>query len=866
MILESNTDFAHFHILRKLDLEGDVYKAYDKKNNRFVGIRLPFPRPSLKNQIEELQHSLLMQHPSSMRIYEAGNLQGSAPYIATELPKGLSLKERLAQKRVPFFIGVEILRQLLESIQFGLKHQIASRDLRPSTIYLGISPKYDLQVKILSIELEKAASESHISVSADFASLLKYIAPEIIQQGTPQENSVIFSLGVIAYQLFSDKDPFDSDISSSQMYAILQKELPPIKTLLPEYDAIVNTLLTKMLHKDPAIRFHAQQILDYIEKEILKKRIISVKYVPQVFLEIEEGEHVRNVPLASGQQGEMTIGRSERSDIRLDNVKASRFHAKIKCLYDDDFLVLDNESRNGIKVNGVRVESHLLKDQDVIDISKLTQIRFHRRPKEFVFFKGDVEGEAQFQKALKIAQSVSLPINPPSNKDVSEEEDDPSLQTLEILPSELKRMVEEERASGGIDALPEMTISARIEFNWGYLPEKLQIPDSNALRETLSSLLENLVKNASADRCILISYNNEILQCEIIRKRDKTEARLDELFNIKEDLIHRVFQTGLPVLGSFSPQLPPMSLLIFPIAWQRVTHAVLYLDNSLSKRGLSAYEVSQVELMSFYMSALLEKSSLEYKLGEAKKEIAKLQGPKETFQLKENQLTWLPASIPVHNEIEIDGERLIYETQEKTFYDFIYDSEDEPAFVFLGKQHGSLVYPGVLRLIFRTIVHAMADFPSLYTILNCLNEAILKEIGNDLRVSFLLFRWDPLNTVLNYIGCGQHQFVILRENGQAEVRKLDTPLLGAHQLGAAVHQETIDLKRHDTVIWFGEDLPQIENIQGTRLGMERILNNLKQNVDKDARSIKSGLLNMVIEHIDECTPSTDIITGTIRKK
>ncbi|MEK7487065.1 MAG: FHA domain-containing protein, partial [Planctomycetota bacterium] len=785
MELESNMEFAHFHILSNLDLEGEVFKAYDKKNNRFVAIHLLTTHSNLKSEIDELQHSLLMQHPSSMRIFESGSVQGRS-YVATELPRGLSLKERLLQKKVPFFFSIEILRQLLESVQFGLKHHIAQREIRPSTIYLGISPKYDLQVKIVA-DLERFSSkESHISVSTDFNSVLKYVAPEIIQKGVPAENSIVFSLGVIAYQLFSDQDPFDTGVSS-QIYTLLQNELPSVQTLIPEYDAPVNALLKKMLQKNSESRFSISEVLTFISESFLKSRTVQAKLIPRVYLEVLDNGRKFTHPLFFGQKQPITMGRSDRCDLCLDNVKASRIHARIESLYEDDFQAFDQESRNGIRVNGIRVKQHLLKDKDEIDISKITEITFRRIFQEFIYFKGDIAGESEFQKALELLKQTP-PVTDRLKPSADIFEEDSSLPTLELTRSEMKSI--------GVDVTSEFTITARIEFNWGYLAEKLQLSNSNVVREILSNQLENLVRTSGTERVVLISYNNEILQCEICRKRDKTEARLDELFTLREDLIHKVFQTGLPVLTSIAANTPSViSLLIFPLASQRVTHAVLYLDNIGSLRGLSSYEISYAELTSGFISNLLEKSTLDQKLTEAKKEILKLQGPKETFQLKENQLTWLPASIPTHKEIELDGERLVYETQERIFYDFIYDSEEEPVFVLLGKQKENLVYAGVLRLIFRTIIHSMADFPSLYIIINCLNEALMREIGNNIRISLLLFRWDPLNTVLNYIACGNHYFTVLRE-GQKEpiLVKTDTPFLGTNQLGTSSHQETIKLE------------------------------------------------------------------------
>ena len=52
----------------------------------------------------------------------------------------------------------------------------------------------------------------------------------------------------------------------------------------------------------------------------------------------------------------MIIGRSSNCDIVLDNDKISRQHARVFRDPFDRWLVQDLDSRNGIKVNGMRVE------------------------------------------------------------------------------------------------------------------------------------------------------------------------------------------------------------------------------------------------------------------------------------------------------------------------------------------------------------------------------------------------------------------------------------------------------------------------------------------------------------------------------
>jgi len=64
----------------------------------------------------------------------------------------------------------------------------------------------------------------------------------------------------------------------------------------------------------------------------------------------------------------MIIGRSGTCDIVLENDKVSRKHARIFRDPFDRWLVQDLESRNGIKVNGVRVEVYAILPGEIVNM------------------------------------------------------------------------------------------------------------------------------------------------------------------------------------------------------------------------------------------------------------------------------------------------------------------------------------------------------------------------------------------------------------------------------------------------------------------------------------------------------------------
>jgi pSer/pThr/pTyr-binding forkhead associated (FHA) protein len=67
-------------------------------------------------------------------------------------------------------------------------------------------------------------------------------------------------------------------------------------------------------------------------------------------------------------RAELSLGRSEEADIRVGTPRASRKHA-IFHTDQGECSVLDNGSRNGVFLNGIRIHSAVLRDKDVIQIA-----------------------------------------------------------------------------------------------------------------------------------------------------------------------------------------------------------------------------------------------------------------------------------------------------------------------------------------------------------------------------------------------------------------------------------------------------------------------------------------------------------------
>lgn len=83
-------------------------------------------------------------------------------------------------------------------------------------------------------------------------------------------------------------------------------------------------------------------------------------------LEQIDGEgHPRQIIL---EPGESVIGRGPDAQVRVSSILASRHHALLR-LRGTDCVLFDNDSHNGVFLNGVKIHSAVLRDGDVIQVA-----------------------------------------------------------------------------------------------------------------------------------------------------------------------------------------------------------------------------------------------------------------------------------------------------------------------------------------------------------------------------------------------------------------------------------------------------------------------------------------------------------------
>jgi len=235
----------------------DVYLASDNQNGIEVAIKIL--KDELTNDEEfirrfdtEAKAASSLSYPNIVKVFDVGQV-GCLRYMVLEYVNGISLKE-LIQKNghLEWEVAVPIAIQIGLALDNAHKNGIIHRDIKPHNIMVTS----ELIAKVTDFGIARAASANTVTLSGRNAmGSVHYFSPEQARGGIVGEQSDIYSLGIVIYEMLTGKVPFDGDTSVSiALKHIQQSPLPP-KEINPDIPEGLNNIIMKCIQKSTDLRY-----------------------------------------------------------------------------------------------------------------------------------------------------------------------------------------------------------------------------------------------------------------------------------------------------------------------------------------------------------------------------------------------------------------------------------------------------------------------------------------------------------------------------------------------------------------------------------------------------------------------------------
>jgi serine/threonine protein kinase/tetratricopeptide (TPR) repeat protein len=255
---------SHYKILEKLGEGGMgvVYRAEDARLKRIVALK--FLPERLSGSPEELARFQLeaeaisaLNHPNIATIYDIGEADG-AHFLALEYLPGGTLKTLLRAlkaegRELPIADVAGYAAQLAEGLAHAHGAGIVHRDIKSDNVMLTADGK----AKITDFGLAKLRGASQLTKSGSTLGTLAYMAPEQMRGEEVDARADLFSLGVVLFELLTNRMPFRGEHEAAIMYSVLHEEPLPPEQFRSDVPAHLRTVISRALRKDPSARYQS---------------------------------------------------------------------------------------------------------------------------------------------------------------------------------------------------------------------------------------------------------------------------------------------------------------------------------------------------------------------------------------------------------------------------------------------------------------------------------------------------------------------------------------------------------------------------------------------------------------------------------
>lgn len=367
---------------------GSVYRAHDINLDRMVALKLMHAHYARRSTfrarlIQEAQTAAQLDHPSIVRIYDFGD-SDEGLFITMEYVGGGSLRQHLRRlqqmgKYLPYAQSVQIATQITDALDYAHRRGIIHRDVKPGNIILKRISRPDnpdeqpFRASLADFGLVKLEEGERITESGTTLGTPAYMSPEQCAGEDINGRSDLYSLGVVLYELLTNRLPFPVKTLAAAIAKHNNGEMPAAPTSIrTDLPPSVDAVLSKILAKNPDERYaNATDLIADLHSTIIDLGSDPTQIIPRgeadimaqvseppdgYELQIDTPGHPPSVVALT--RAVVTLGRSNENDIVLPADGISRQHTRIRATALG-WEVIDLGSANGTWLNDRRLPTDI---------------------------------------------------------------------------------------------------------------------------------------------------------------------------------------------------------------------------------------------------------------------------------------------------------------------------------------------------------------------------------------------------------------------------------------------------------------------------------------------------------------------------
>jgi hypothetical protein len=231
-----------------------VHLAHQRALDRDVALKrvqIESDDPTLVERfLHEARVAAGLDHSNVVTLFDFFE-HGGVPYIAMEYVGGGTLRPLIGALELSQVFGV--LEGILAALAHAETHRIAHRDLKPENVL--VTRRGGIKLADFGIARAYDAVTQRLTSTGTTVGTPAYVAPEQVLNRPLGPYTDLYAVGVMAYEMFSGRPPFDGgDSPVAVLYRHVNEPVPPLHGAVPDLPVPLCEWVEWLLAKAPADR------------------------------------------------------------------------------------------------------------------------------------------------------------------------------------------------------------------------------------------------------------------------------------------------------------------------------------------------------------------------------------------------------------------------------------------------------------------------------------------------------------------------------------------------------------------------------------------------------------------------------------
>ena len=253
-----------------------VYLARDRATGDEVAIKLIRPKyvedeEAIARFAREARFVTQLNHPNVVAVQRVVDLGASGIALVMAHIDGRTLKQVIQQESPlsPDFV-VNVLRQVAAALAAAHRMGIVHRDVKPENVFI------DSDGKALLADFGVARSmsgDTQLTMHGVAIGTPSYMAPEQIDGDNLDGRADVYSLGLVAWEMFTGHRPWEGESLYAVLYHQKHHELPDVRDLRPDVSDQIAHAIAGAIAKEPSARWQSMdELVDALDGAAPQRR------------------------------------------------------------------------------------------------------------------------------------------------------------------------------------------------------------------------------------------------------------------------------------------------------------------------------------------------------------------------------------------------------------------------------------------------------------------------------------------------------------------------------------------------------------------------------------------------------------------